>query len=75
MTRDIDKCVWHDDLAEGLKEANGKLDKLVARLGSGDVVFGNLRTRLKLIEVIVYGACGVIGAAVIVAVLALALKK
>lgn len=74
-------CEHHQELYDNVKsmvetqeKVNGTLEKVNAALGDGKVNFATLKTRLSLVEKIVYGAVGLILTGFVAAVLVLVFK-
>lgn len=68
-------CGAHEFLAETLKAINAKLDNVLDKLGEDYASIEVLKTRVTLIEKLVYGAVAASGGAIIIAVLNLVIRK
>ena len=58
-------CPQHSALASDIADIKAALTTIDAKLGDGTVTFATLSLRLRAIEAIVYGTCGVIGLSVL----------
>jgi hypothetical protein len=50
-----DVCEQHGRLEQSIEKLIGRIDKVLERLGNGDVSFENLRVRVEHLERVVYG--------------------
>ena len=55
---DSSKCPHHDDLKEDIKDIKIMVQDIAKRLSQGDVSINNLKTRLHIVELLVYGGVG-----------------
>lgn len=53
------KCSEHAALIEKLNDIKDDTKEIRERMGKGDVSFARLYLRLRALEAIVYGACGI----------------
>lgn len=68
-----ESCPAHTDLVDSLKSMDGKLDTIIGRLGAGDVRLALNEAKISDISRVVWGGAGVIGLAILGAVLKLVL--
>jgi len=53
-----DTCAAHDTLTAAVREIRSDVKEILRRLGKGDVTFAATGVRMRVLELIVYGACG-----------------
>ena len=68
-------CPQHAALALDIAEIKTALDAINGKLGTGTVNFATISLRLRAIEAIVYGTCGVIGLSVLGALCVLLVRS
>ena len=47
-------------MSDPLESINEKLDKIIKRLGEGDVTLATLNLRVKIMELVVYGGIAIV---------------
>lgn len=53
------ECQQHQTMMDSIKNFDKKLDEILKRLGNGDVNFATISLRIKLLEIVVYGAVSI----------------
>jgi hypothetical protein len=53
-------CAAHDTLAATIREIRSDVKEILRRLGKGDVTFAATGVRMRVLELVVYGACGAV---------------
>lgn len=67
-------CQQHQTMVDTLRNFEKKLDKILERIGTGDVNFATISVRLKFLEALVYGSLATSASALVVALLRLVIK-
>ena len=55
-----DVCAAHDTLVAAVHEIRSDVKEILRRLGKGDVTFAATGVRMRVLELVVYGACGAV---------------
>ena len=53
-------CAAHDTLSDTIREIRSDVKEILRRLGKGDVTFAATGVRMRVLELVVYGACGAV---------------